>query len=232
MPDPESDWLALGKASEFLGVHPTTLRAWVNAGVIHAFLTPGGHRRFQVAELRAFLDRRDPGIAKHSFISTADGALQHVRQELSQQPVAREYWYRPMSDGERARHRQMGARLLGLLLQFVTRRKNAERFLVEGRRLVKAYGREYAHARFSVVELAQAFLFFRRVIVNAAYRPAGGQASTDTEGMRLLEGITVFMDEMLVATLDAYAQTLVRVRAPHKRMAPSKQMRAKSRASE
>jgi len=200
----ESDWLTLGKASQLLGVHPTTLRAWVDAGLIHAFLTPGGHRRFQLAMLRVFLNRRRDDTETRALTVAPDQALQQVRQQLSEQPVARESWYQRMSDAQRAQHRETGARLLGLLLQFVSRSENAEHFIVEGRALVQEYGREFALANFSVSELAQAFLFFRRMIVNAAYYPAGGSAPSDAEGMRLLQRITLFMDEMLVATLAAY----------------------------
>ena len=53
-----SEWLTLTEASRLLGVHPMTLRSWVDAGLIEAFRTPGGHRRLLVAELRDFLDQR------------------------------------------------------------------------------------------------------------------------------------------------------------------------------
>lgn len=212
----ESDWLTLGKASQLLGVHPTTLRAWVDAGLLHAFLTPGGHRRFQLAELRAFLNRRRDDTTTRVLIAAPDQTLQQVRQQLAEQPVARQRWYQRMSDAQRTQQRETGARLLGLLLQFVSRRENAEHFIIEGRALAQEYGREFALANFSVTELAQVFLFFRRMIVNAAYDPTGGNAPSDAEGMRLLQRITLFMDEMLVATLAAYEQSARNTVAPRK----------------
>ena len=204
LPQTESSWLTLGKASQLLGVHPTTLRAWVDAGLIHAFLTPGGHRRFQVADVNAFLNRRRGDAETLAMVTAPDQTLHHLRQQLSEQPVAEQGWYRQMSNPERAKHRETGARLLGLLLQFVSRTENADHFLADGRALVSEYGRDFAHAGFSVGELANAFLFFRRMIVNAAYYPKGGSAPSDAEGMRLLQRIHLFMDEMLIATLDAY----------------------------
>jgi excisionase family DNA binding protein len=216
MPQIESDWLTLGKASQLLGVHPTTLRTWVDGGLVHAFLTPGGHRRFQLAELRAFLNRRRDDTETHALTTAPDQTLQQVRQQLGEQPVARQSWYQRMSDAQHAQQRETGQRLLGLLLQFVSRSENAEHFIVEGRALVQEYGREFAIANFSVSELAQAFLFFRRMIVNAACYPTGGTAPSDAEGMRLLQRITLFMDEMLVATLDAYEQGARNIVAPRK----------------
>ena len=212
----ESDWLTLGKASQLLGIHPTTLRAWVDAGLVHAFLTPGGHRRFQVAELHAFLNRRRADTETRALTAAPDQTLQQIRQQLSKQPVAQQSWYQRMSDEQRIHQRETGARLLGLLLQFVSRSEDAEHFIVEGRALVQEYGREFALANFSIRELAQAFLFFRRMIVNAAYYPVGGSAPNDAEGMRLLQRITLFMDEMLVATLDAYEQGAQDIVAPRR----------------
>ena len=51
-------WLTLKEASEFLGVHFTTLRKWADEGEIRVFRTPGGHRRFSLADLRRFLEER------------------------------------------------------------------------------------------------------------------------------------------------------------------------------
>ena len=225
LPQTESDWLTLGKASQLLGVHPTTLRTWVDAGLIHAFLTPGGHRRFQLTELRAFLNRRRGDTETLALVAAPNQTLQQVRQQLSEQPVARQSWYQRMSDPERARHRETGARLLGLLLQFVSRGDKTEHFVAEGRTLVQEYGREFARAGFSESELARAFLFFRRMIVNAAYYPEGGSAPSDAEGMRLLQRIHLFMDEMLIAMLDAYEQ------GTRKTIAPRNQSRSKNKTA-
>jgi len=230
LPQTESDWLTLGKASQLLGVHPTTLRAWVDAGLLHAFLTPGGHRRFQVAELNAFLNRRQTDTEIRALTAAPDQTLQHVRQQLSEQPVARQGWYRRMSDLQRAQHRETGARLLGLLLQFVSRRENAEHFVADGRTLAQEYGREFAQAGFSVSELANAFLFFRRMIVNAAYYPKGGSVPNDAEGMRLLQRIHLFMDEMLIATLVAFEQNARNTIAPRHRVARKNKTAARKRS--
>ena len=66
-----NQWLTLKEASEFLGVHFTTLRGWADRGEIPVFRTPGGHRRFGHNDLRRFLAERrilsrleHPGIAR------------------------------------------------------------------------------------------------------------------------------------------------------------------------
>ncbi|RKQ87809.1 diguanylate cyclase (GGDEF)-like protein/excisionase family DNA binding protein [Solirubrobacter pauli] len=43
--------VALGEATDVLGVSPSTIRRWADTGRIAVVRTPGGHRRFPVAEL-------------------------------------------------------------------------------------------------------------------------------------------------------------------------------------
>jgi len=49
------EWLTLGQAASYLGVAQSTVRKWSDSGRLHAFYTPGGHRRFRRGDLDAFL---------------------------------------------------------------------------------------------------------------------------------------------------------------------------------
>jgi excisionase family DNA binding protein len=53
----EPDWLTLGQAAKYLGVAQSTIRKWSDQGLVPAFYTPGGHRRFRRRDLDAFLQR-------------------------------------------------------------------------------------------------------------------------------------------------------------------------------
>jgi excisionase family DNA binding protein len=53
----QAHWLKMGEATDLLGVSTATLRRWADAGHIHAFTTPGGHRRFDQADVLAMLPR-------------------------------------------------------------------------------------------------------------------------------------------------------------------------------
>lgn len=183
-----------------------TMRAWADAGLIDAFRTPGGHRRFHIVALRDFLDQRRGGDRTQALAVTPNQTLERVRAQMSTDSIKRSTWYTRLSDSQRAKQRELGQRLLGLLLQFVSRRENSDHFLEEGKALAREYGRELAYANLSAGELARAFLFFRRTVVNAAYHPEGTSPQGDSEGLRLLQRINTFMDELLIGTLDAYDQ--------------------------
>ena len=52
--------LTASQAARHLGVSISTLRRWPDAGHLQAYRTPGGQRRFGVAQLDAFLDSLRP----------------------------------------------------------------------------------------------------------------------------------------------------------------------------
>src|SRR5947207_6339441 len=53
----DPDWLTLGQAAKYLGVAQSTIRKWSDQGLVPAFYTPGGHRRFRRRDLDSFLAR-------------------------------------------------------------------------------------------------------------------------------------------------------------------------------
>jgi excisionase family DNA binding protein len=57
----ETDWLTLGQAAKYLGVAQSTIRKWSDGGRLLAFYTPGGHRRYRLSDLDAFLAQSGGG---------------------------------------------------------------------------------------------------------------------------------------------------------------------------
>lgn len=53
-----AEWISLGPASRLLGVDPDTLRRWSDVGRIRSFTTPGGHRRFAMADIARLQEAR------------------------------------------------------------------------------------------------------------------------------------------------------------------------------
>ncbi len=57
----KSDFVPLSKAVEILGVSQSTIYRYEKAGLIKAYRTAGGHRRFLVEELSLFLEKMRNG---------------------------------------------------------------------------------------------------------------------------------------------------------------------------
>ena len=85
----DSDWLPLGKAAVLLGVHTMTLRRWSDSGRFPSYRTPGGHRRFALSDIQAYLLRQRGGESDDVDQDWADSALVTTRQQVANQPPAR-----------------------------------------------------------------------------------------------------------------------------------------------
>ena len=89
----QMDWLSLAEASEWLGVHPTTLRRWADAGQIPCFRTPGGHRRFRNGDLATWMQGRHSSGLVRQPDALVQSAVGLARQEMAEHGVSRESWY-------------------------------------------------------------------------------------------------------------------------------------------
>src|SRR5438093_4097715 len=84
-PASEPDWLTLGQAAKFLGVAQSTIRKWSDQGLVPAFYTPGGHRRFRRRDLDSFLSRSGQGGRPGPLVLIVDddpGLRRYVRASL------------------------------------------------------------------------------------------------------------------------------------------------------
>ena len=202
----EVDWLELAEAAQILGIHQSTLRRWADAGKISHFRTLSGRRRFTraaIEEAKQNMHKTTPRQQSEKLESlTLDIARQRT-QHLSGHEAS---WMNQLSDEQRLLFRYSGQRLLGLMMQFISRTDSAEMFLEEGKRVAGDYGRICFNAGFSISQTAEAFLYFRRSILESVQATAGLNGPYDHDGNRIFLRTTDFFDTLLVATIETYAK--------------------------
>lgn len=198
-------WLALKDASEFLGVHFTTLRAWADNGEIRVIRTPGGHRRFSLADLRRFLEERASHATVKSELAVVETAIGLVRRELKDLPPEQANWYYTLDESEHDLRRQRGRQLFSLAIAYVLKAVQRPRLLAEGRRLGWEYGREARQSNVGLAATGRAVRFFRSQLIQAV-RNDENPAAVDAEDLRIQQLIDQFLDEVLYAVLDGYEQ--------------------------
>lgn len=199
-------WMTLKEASDFLGIHFTTMRAWADRGDVRVFRTPGGHRRFSVEDLRRFLDERGHHELAESTNEAAaevmETALVRVRQELDRTAETQSGW-RGFHDNADHERRRRGRQLFSLALAYVLKPAQRERTLVEGRRLGREYGREAVLGGVNLAETGRAVQFFRGQLGEAIrHREPGG--IPDADDLRIQQSMDQFLDEVLYAVLDGF----------------------------
>jgi excisionase family DNA binding protein len=197
--------LGLGAAAQYLGVHATTLRRWADRGSLPALLTPGGHRRFALADLQRFAaERRRLRPAAKLEAAWADLALQRTRQEIvSRQDMP---WLAAFDERDRQHKRELGRRLLGVMLQFVALPEGGEALLVEAERIGRAHAENTLSLGLPLVEALQVMLFFRDTVVEAAIQMPAAIHARPEANLQLLRRIHRLLNVVQLAIAGAYEQ--------------------------
>ena len=204
VPHDEAEWLSLQEASALLGVNTSTLRRWGDSGRVTMKRTLGGHRRFARAAIARLVDAPPPGtLVPHS---SAAAHPPHASWTLDSHTLAQQEWHTRFSAGPlTSRMRGLGQRLLGLLIQYINRREDDSRFLVEARAVGESYGRESRAAGVSLHDTVEAFLFFRSAFAQLAMPLPGLAQPTDlAEAAGLHVRLDLFMDAILLGVIAGF----------------------------
>jgi excisionase family DNA binding protein len=168
------EWLPLSKAAALLGVHSMTLRRWSDSGRFPSYRTAGGHRRFAVSDIEAYIARQKSDLDSELTADWASNALVHTRQQISHHRGHR--WLEAIeAEDLQDEYRQLGHRLMGLLLQHVAAEKPDDSFVEEADRIGRRYGVFGRQAGLTLTSILEATLFFRDVLIESTLdvRPSG-----------------------------------------------------------
>ena len=198
-PEETGDWLSLQEASVLLGVTTSTLRRWGDSGRVPMKRTLGGHRRFS----RAAIGRLAEAPAAAPLIHTG---VKPQGWNFNARDLARQDWHTRFTSGALTdRMRGLGQRLLGLLIQYINRREDDARFLVEARTVGETYGRESHAAGVSLHDTVEAFLFFRSAFTQLTMPMPGIAQPTDlAESAGLHARLDRFMDAILLGVIAGF----------------------------
>lgn len=208
----ESEWLSLQRASQMLGVHPATLRLWADQGKIRSARTAGGHRRFAIQDVQSFAARKnseDGGVNAQLIMHSTIG---RARIEVTEGRANDHAWFRLFDEKSREHQREMGRRLLGLMMQYLNSSGAAAdaqsprgHILRDAQKLGTEYGQNAASQGLSLGDAMRAFLFFRDFMLESVVqmRELAGGAVTDATvtTYRVVNG---FANEVLISMVTAY----------------------------
>jgi excisionase family DNA binding protein len=201
-----NQWLGLNEAAKRLGIHPTTLRRWADTGEIAVMITPGGHRRFAVAEIERFTNERlKLRVVGGLEQIWAQQAMTQTRQEI----VSRREtpWMALFDENDREHKRVLGRRLMGVMLQYISLQAGGEDLLEEA----CAIGREHAHHARSVgmplVAAMRIVLFFRDTLIDVALQLPEVANVRPEANTRLLRRMTNLLNAVELSVAEVYDQS-------------------------
>lgn len=197
-------WLSLGDAASRLGVDEATLRHWADTGKIRTFRTPGGHRRFQEADLRALIQREVPRV--DNLAALVERRSARVLAKSPARSLRDRPWYGTLDETMRARAREYGRDLFAAIVRYLaepaSRRTIREALLEQAGR----YGAELERAGVGPADAADAFGFFRTLVLKLVTEPRGRGGLLDEAQIRMLLEVSGLLDEIFAGILRAWGK--------------------------
>ena len=196
-------WISLGKAAAMLGVHSMTLRRWSDSGKFPSHRTPGGHRRFALTDIEAYLEQKHVVPAATLPDSWADQALIQTRQQVAHHRDHR--WLQMVDQGDlRTEYRQLGHQLIGLLMQYVAADEPNEALLDEARRFGRLYGAYGIRAGMSLSSMIEATMFFRDILVESSLQIPSNTFVEPGTSLRILRRVNQVINTVQLSVTEFY----------------------------
>ncbi len=209
-------WLPLGQAATRLGVDEATLRHWADTGRVRTFRTPGGHRRFQEGDLRALMHQEVPRVEDLGRLLERRCAKLLARRPA--RVLAARPWFAGLGEPLRARARAHGRHLFTALARYAAdprSRRSVRRKMEEHSR---NYGRQLRRAGLGPVEVAEAFGFFRHLVLKTVTEPRGRGGMLDEDQARTLVEVSDLLDAVFMSVLRAWDEERTQGRDARRRM--------------
>jgi len=200
-------WLGVQEASELLGVSTATLRRWSAAGLVEAFTTPGGHRRYAESTIRKLLAQGTEPAAPTtaSLGESTDRVNRLVREHLVPWFLTLS-WVPKLTPGERRLLACAGRAMVVGILGHVDGRtpEEAEAALAPALEAAILHGRLAAENGGDLGELLAGFHRFRGVLVDDVSDLACRTGLTTAEATHLLARANDAVDRLIVAVVEAH----------------------------
>jgi excisionase family DNA binding protein len=198
-------WLSLGPASRLVGVDPDTLRRWANDGRVEAYLTPGGHRRFDRRALERLSATRRPTRRPLSSLGASPERLARAyRRSYTADTAARRV---PADDvAERERYRRDGRRLVEALVANLDAADPEARTRSEAdaTALVDDLARHLAASGTSLTEAVALFVAARRPFLDELTGLGRRRALDAARLAALYDAASSLLDRLLLRLIETY----------------------------
>ncbi len=199
---PRRDWLSLGPASQLLGIDPDTLRRWADNGRVPAWITPGGHRRFDRRELeRLVAERRS---TTHRPLTSLGASPERLTRAYRRHYASGDAHEGP----ERDAFRRDGRRLITTLVAYLDAgpddRRRRRRLETRAGSIVADQAVRLALGGTSLTDSVSRFVIARQPFV-AELAAVGRRRSLDSNRLAGLYGDAwALLDRLLLRFIDAH----------------------------
>ncbi|MDD4873752.1 MAG: helix-turn-helix domain-containing protein [Dehalococcoidales bacterium] len=195
--------LSISEASQLLSVSETSLRQWTDEGKIKAFITPGGHRRYDMAELTKLLNPQQKMLGiKDLVVELEDTAI--LLREISKASLNTTHCYNKLSKEKKERLSHLGRQSLNMIIKYIHEPSKREETVKQAHDVGHEMGGMLAELGLPLTDSVEVFLLHREPIINAlTHMMKKKEACTG----RVVDAVPLaahIMDEALVGLVDAH----------------------------
>ena len=198
-------WLSLGPASRMVGVDPDTLRRWADEGRIEAYVTPGGHRRFDRETIEALVSARRTGRRPLASLgATPERLTRAYRRSYVGDSTARDV---PADDeGAREQYRRDGRLLVEALVAHLDADDEMarDRSEAEATALVDDLAHRLATSGTSLTEAVGLFVAARRPFLDELTGLGRRRALDASRLAALYQDASGLLDRLLLRLIASY----------------------------
>jgi len=197
--------VSISEACQIIGVSETALRQWTDEGKIKAFVTPGGHRRYLMADLKKFMSSHQKAIGIKDLVVELEDAVRPLR-EVARTSLSAKAWYNKLDTDSQQRLASLGRNMLQVIIKYAAEPSRREETMKMAHDIGRDFGQALAKLGLPLTDSVEAFILHRDPIMNAAtHLMKRKEAFTG----RLVEAIPLVahvMDEALVSLVAAHQQ--------------------------
>ncbi len=202
-PEAPAEWVSIGRACQILGVNPATLRQWTSDGRLRSYRTPGGHRRFSLAELNALSHRQE--APTQALTDSLISQLRSRYRGMARSSASHHGWWEALPPPLRERFHDLGEEVLVKLGSALAARtpRERQRAAAEGREIGRRYASLGVEAGVQTAQAVEAYLRFRRPLLDVLARALAAHPTLGGQIGRLMRDAERFMDEVLAGLTGA-----------------------------
>ncbi len=187
---------SISDASQVLGVSEATLRQWTDDGLIKAYVTPGGHRRYSREQLDEFMQSHQKTLGIKELVARLKDTAEPHR-EIGAAALARAH--KRLGPAQQQNLAILGRKILDAIICYVSEPAKREESLSQVRAAGAAFGTILAEVRVPLTDSIQAFTSHRAPIIESVATMMR-QREVVTEG--ILAAIPLIDDVMYLALIE------------------------------
>ncbi|MBI4295979.1 MAG: helix-turn-helix domain-containing protein [Chloroflexi bacterium] len=197
--------LSISEASSLLGVSEATLRQWTDEGKIKAFVTPGGHRRYQRNELKEFVVSHQKMLGIKDLVAELEETVA-LHRELSRSYVKSAHWFETLDSKSQVLVIDLGRQLHHLILLYVTEASHREHILTQASEVGRQFGETLAKFGLPLADSVEAFLLHREPILKATMQLVKKKETLSDRVVETIPLVANVIDKALVSLMLAHQQ--------------------------